>query len=151
MKLLLKNKKGAIDEFKKLVFGFIFLTLFIFLLLTFVVNVSTENNVNSSALQQGAFNLTSYNQTLSSFEDDSQNLQDRFQKGSIWSNIAGVVVTGIFGIGKSMIVMITTPFSLVAAILIDVLHIPAIVVDVLLGVILLSIIFGIWALIKKGD
>ena len=47
--------------------------------------------------------------------------------------------------------MIIAPFTLLAQVLTNVLHVPTIVTSVILGVIVLSIVFGIWSLLKKGD
>lgn len=145
------NKKGGTDQFKGILFGFILLTLFTYLMISSIVDVAEDNGVDTTEFSEGAFNLTPYENILGDVEDDAETYRERFEKGSIWSVVAGVVVTGIFGIATDMVLMIISPFTLLGQILNNVLHIPTIVTSVLLGIIILSIIFGIWSLIKKGD
>lgn len=149
--MIIKNKRGGVDDLKRLMFGFILLTLFSYLLLSSIVSVANDNDVDTTDFSEGAFSLDPYENVLNSVEEDAETFRERFEKGSIWSIVAGVVVTGIFGIAIDMITMIITPFTLLAQILNNILHVPTIVTSVILGVIILSIIFGIWSLIKKGD
>lgn len=149
--MIIKNKRGGVDDLKGLMFGFILLTLFSYLLLSSIVSVANDNDIDTTDFSEGAFSLDPYENVLNSVNEDAEKYRERFEKGSIWSIVAGVVVTGIFGIAKDMITMIITPFTLLAQILNNILHVPTIVTSVILGVIILSIIFGIWSLIKKGD
>jgi len=151
MRSLLKNKRGGTDVFKGYIFGFILLTLFSFLIISFTVDFAEDNDKETTAFEEGAFSLDPYEDVLDSVETDAENFRERFEKGSIWSIVAGIVVEGIFGIGVDMVSMILTPFTLFAQILINVFHVPLIVTSVLLGLIILGIIFGLWALLKKGD
>lgn len=151
MRRLVKNKKGGVDQFKGIMFGFILLTLFSYLLISSIVSVANDNDVDTTEFSEGAFNLDPYENVLNDVESDAETFRERFEKGSIWSNIAGVVVTGIFGIAKDMVGLIISPFTLLAQILNNVLHVPPIVTGVVLGLIILAIIFGIWSLVKKGD
>jgi uncharacterized protein YqhQ len=92
-----------------------------------------------------------FNSTTNTIQSSSENMREKFEKQSVWSSLAGVVVSGIFDIAKTMVIMIITPFTLIGNILINVLHVPAIVTNVILGLIILSVIFGIWSLIKVGN
>lgn len=98
-----------------------------------------------------ALDIERFNSSLNTLQSTSENLRERFEKQSIWSNIAGIVVTGIFGIAIAIGSLIILPFVLISNILIHILHIPTIVVSVINGLLILSIIFGIWRLIKAGD
>lgn len=140
----------AEDSFKNLLFAFILFSLFGFLIL-FAVYDEGEIYGKNTTLIEGTFNLGDFNDSISSIEDTSENLRENFEKQSIWSSVAGVVVTGIFGLAKSMVLMIMLPFSLLSGIMVNVLHIPIIVSSVILGLLILSIIFGIWSLIKIGN
>ena len=145
------NKKAGVDQLKTLIFGFILFTLFTFIFLSAITDTANDNGVDTSEFEEGAFSLDPYEKVLSDVEEDAETFRERFEKGSIWSIIAGIVVTGIFGIAKDMVLMIISPFTLFAQILNNVLHVPIIFTSVILGLIILSIIFGIWSLIKKGD
>ena len=145
------NKIGGVDQFKNLIFGFILFTLFSFMLLSAITDIASDNDVDTTEFEEGAFSLDPYEDVLSDVEEDAETFRERFEKGSIWSIIAGIVVTGIFGIAIDMVQMIISPFTLLAQIMTNVLHVPTIFTSVILGLIILSVIFGVWSLIKKGD
>ncbi len=139
------------DQFKTTLFAFILMSLFGMLILTSVVNVGNIYGKDTSEVVGGSLSIDKFNQSISNIESNSKSLKERFDKGSIWSAIAGVVVEGIFGIAKDMVVMILMPFDIISDIMIDTLHIPAFVTSVILGLLILGIIFGIWRLLKIGD
>lgn len=148
---MIKTDKGQVGSFKGILIGAILITLFTFLIITFATDTLQNYNKDTTELEEGAFNLTPYSNYLSDVESDAQTFQDRFASGNIFSIIAGVVVTGIFNIGIDMITLIITPFTLFAQIMTNVLGVPAIVTSVLLGIMILTIIFAIWRLIKIGE
>ena len=141
----------AEDLFKNILFAFIFTSLFGLLFLTAVVTVANDYEIDTSEVVGGALSLEKFNQSVANIETDAKQLQSTFEKGSIWSVIAGIVVEGIFGIAKTMIGLILAPFSLLNNIMIDVFGVPAWVTSVVLGVLIMSLIFGVWRLIKIGD
>jgi hypothetical protein len=149
--MILKTDKGQTGSFKGILVGAILVTLFVFLIITFATDTLNNYGKDTTELEQGAFNLTPYETYLEDVESDAQTFQDRFASGNIFSIIAGVVVTGIFNIGVDMIGLITIPFSLFAQIMTNVLGVPAIVTSVFLGIMILTIIFAIWRLIKIGE
>jgi len=136
--------------FWNLLKGFILITLFGVLVLTAVVSVGNTYEKDTDSIVGGATDLSKFNSSVSSIEDNAQRLEERFKTGSVWSIIAGVVVEGVFGIAKDMLLMIYTPFGLIAGVLNDRLGVPVYVTSVLLGLLIFSIIFGIWRLLKIG-
>jgi hypothetical protein len=115
-----------------------------------VVEEGSLYGKDTSEITGGSLNLNAFNQTTNNVQSSSENLRESFEKKNPWS-VAGVVVSGIFEVGKSMINMILTPFTLIGSILTNVLHIPAIVINVVLGLLILSLIFGLWSLLKVGN
>jgi len=138
------------DNFKKILFGLILTSLFSVLLIGSVITQGILYDRDTSEIQT-SLNYHSFNTSINSVEQTSSNLRQNFEKQSIFSVIAGIIVTGIFDIAKSMVLMVTYPFSLVAGIMENVLHVPHIVASVLVGLITLSMIFGIWKLLKIGE
>jgi len=139
------------DSFKGMLFGFILVSLFGTLILVAIQEEGNLYGKDTTAITGGSLNLMGFNQTSQNIQSTSENLREKFEKQSVWSVVAGVVVSGIFDIAKTMTVMIITPFTLVSNILINVLHIPILVVNVILGLLILSIIFAVWSLIKIGN
>jgi hypothetical protein len=139
------------DQFKNTLFAFILLSLFGMLILSAVVSVGNTYEMNTSEVVGGSLSINKFNDSISSVEANSKALKERFDKGSIWSAIAGIVVEGIFGIVKDMVSMILLPFDIVADIMIDQFQLPAYVTSVILGLLILGIIFAIWQLLKIGN
>lgn len=108
-------------------------------------------NLDVDQVTGGSLDIEAFNDTINMVSDDSENLRKRFEEGNMWSNIAGIIVSGIFDIAKSMVVMIITPFTLISNIMVNTLGIPSIVMNIILGVLILSVIFGIWRILKVGD
>jgi hypothetical protein len=148
---MIRGKKGQESGFKTTLFAFILIALFGMLILTAVVNVGDTYSKDTTEVVGGSLSINKFNDSISSIEGNAKSLKERFDKGSIWSAIAGVVVEGIFGIAKDMVLMILYPFDILTDILIDTLHIPAYVTSVLLGLLILGIILAIWRIIKIGD
>lgn len=142
--------KIAEDTLKKMLFGFVLTSLFAVLILIPVVNVGESYDQDTTEITQ-SLRLGDLNDTINLVRTSSENMEESFQKQSIWSTIAGVIVTGIFTIGKTMGAMAIAPFSILIGIMINVLKIPVIIADVIMGLLILSIIFAIWRLIKIGN
>ena len=141
----------AEDSFKTTLFAFILVSLFGMLILTAVVHVASDYSKDTSEVVAGSLSMDKFNQSITNIEQDSKDLKERFDKGSIWSAVAGIVVEGIFGIAKDMVSMILYPFDIVVDIMVDVFGVPAWVTSVVLGLLILGMIFGIWRLLKIGD
>jgi len=139
------------DSFKTMLFAFILISVFGMLLLTTVVEVGDDYDMDTSQVVGGSLSMDKFANATASIESNAKDLKASFDKQSVWSALAGIVVEGIFGIAKDMVTMILLPFDIVVDILNDVFGVPAWVTSVLLGLLIMSIIFGIWRLIKIGD
>lgn len=141
----------AEDSFKNLVIGFIVFALFGMLILTAVIEVGTNYDKDLDEFSGGSLSLTKFNNSISNLTTNTNALRVRFEKQSVWSAIAGVVVDGIFGIGKDMVGIILLPFSVLSNILEDIFKVPSWVTAVINAILILVIMFSIWRLIKIGD
>jgi hypothetical protein len=139
------------NSFKTMMVAFVLFALFGMMIITAVISIGGDYSMDTSEVTGGSLSLDKFNQSISNIENDAKSLQIAFNSGSIWSTIAGVVVEGIFGIAIDMIKLILAPFDLLSDILSDTLNIPSFVSSVILGLLIFSIIFAIWRLIKIGD
>ena len=140
----------ATDTFKRMVTTFLLISLAIYLALGFIGNMVVNYNVNDTFIQE-RFHYDDIYSTLNSSQETAENWRESFEKQNIFSVVAGIVVTGIFQITKQMVTFILIPFDVLALIFVDVLGIPSIVFNVIIFLIIVSAIFGIWSLLKKGD
>lgn len=137
-------------DFKHMLIGFTFIAVFLFAILSFSVLMADDYGKESEQITGGALNLDPIEQHLEDIETDAQSQKQAFEGGSIW-DIAGVVVTTVFGVAKNLFIMISLPFQFLNDIMVDILHIPTIIVGVIWGIIIISFIFAVWRLIKIGD
>lgn len=141
----------AEDGFKSLLYGFIFFTLFAVLIITAVNEQGTLYSKDVSEVTGGSLNVTAFNNSITKISTDVEGYRETFSKGNIFVALGDVIFTGIFEIAGTMVAIVTTPFTLMAGIMLNVLHIPKFVTDIIMAMIGLAIIFGIWRLIKIGD
>ena len=138
----------ASDTFKTILTGLILFVLFSSLILTVAIDFGNEYNKSSEEIGGGSFNLSVFQDSADSIEGSSTTYRDRFESGDI-SDIDNV--KGFFSIATDMIKMITTPFKLLSQVLSNVLNIPPIAINIILGLLSISLILAIWSLMKKGD
>jgi hypothetical protein len=139
------------DYIKSFVFAMILFSLFGLLVITVLTEEAEEYGKDANLVTGNSMNLSKFNEPLTNFQSDAEDLNEQFKKKNPWSALAGVVVTGIFDTAYSMIQMILFPFNIVKGILENVFQVPAIVTSVIQGLMVLGIIFGVWYLIKQGN
>jgi len=139
------------NSFKNMLFAFIFVSLFGMLILTATTEMAGDYGKDTTEIVGGSLSMDKFNNSISNIESSAKELKRTFGSGSVWSALAGVVVEGIFGIALDMVAMILAPFDILMDIMIDIFGVPAWVTSVVLGVLIMSLIFGIWRLIRIGD
>ena len=137
-------------DFKNLLFGFILTSLFAVLIIGAAVTQGTLYGRDTAPIT-GNLDYLGFNRSISLVGSSSKDMQESFEKQSIFSVVAGIVVSGIFDIAKTMGLMIIAPFTLMSSILTNVFKIPSIVTNVIMGLLSLSIILAIWKLLKVGE
>lgn len=140
----------ASDMFRNLMIGTIVTLLFAFLTLTFAINMGVNYGKDISELESDRVNLTGMTNTLDNLQSTSEKWQESFESQNIFSVVAGIVVTGIFDLAKTMYSIIIAPFTLLVYTL-RILEVPQVVINVLLFLVVITMIFGIWRLLKQGD
>ena len=145
----------AEDSFPTLLKSFIVITLFAFLLVGFLVGVGNNYGKSSTEVTE-RIGFNSLNSTLGSAQSTASTWQGTFEnigQGNIFQDlldILGLLSVGMFNLVKSMATFIFLPFAIIGSILTNVLGVPVIVSNIINVLIILSIIFGIWSLIKRG-
>lgn len=133
-------------DFKHLLFTLIMFALIATLFITGVQYQAASYNKDTSGILGGALSLEPFNDSIASIESTAQTMRTTFEEQSFWSALAGVAVTGLFDLAKTMINLILTPFELLGGLL-TMLGVPKIVISVILGIMIMAIIFGIWEVI----
>ena len=135
--------------------SFIIITLFAFSLLA-IVTLFAGNYGTDTTIIDDQIGLSSINSTLSTAQSTGAGWQETFEhigEGNIFSDILdilGLLSVGMFNLAKSMATFIFLPFAIFSNIMVNVLGIPVIVMSIVNVLIILTIIFGVWSLVKRG-
>jgi hypothetical protein len=138
----------ASDSFKGILTGLVLFVLFSSLILTVAVDFGADNGRSASEIGGGSFNLSVFENSANSIEGNASAYRTRFESGDV-NDVDDA--SGIFSIVTDMINMITTPFRLLSQVLSNILGVPSIFINVILGLLAIALILAIWSLIKKGD
>jgi len=95
----------------------------------------------------GSLTTTLFTASVDNISSSTENFRRSFEEGKI-DDVDDP--TGIWATTKKFISLITTPFTLLGQVLENVLHIPKWVINVLLGLLGISLILGIWSVIRTG-
>lgn len=138
-------------SFQGLLYAFVFFILFSVLILTIVNEQGTAYDKDLSQVTGGSLSINRFNDSLTNISTSVEQYRERFTNQNIFVTLIDVVFTGIWDVGKSMVIIIIAPFTLLAGILTNILGIPIWVTTTIMALIGLSIIFALWRLIKIGD
>lgn len=138
----------AEDGFKSLVIALVLFVGFSWLILSVAIDFGAEYGRSASEIGDGSLNIVSFEASASEVEGSAQSYRTRFESGSV-DDIDDA--SGIFSIATDIISMITTPFSLLSQILTNIFGVPSLIINVFLGLLAISLIFGIWRVLRAGS
>ena len=121
---------------------------FTWLILTVAVDFGAEYGRNASEIGEGSLSVIDFQSTASGIEEDASGYRTRFESGTV-DDIDDA--SGIFSIATDMISMITAPFSLLSQILVNIFHVPPLIINVFLGLLSIGLILAIWRLLRAGS
>lgn len=139
------------DTFKKIVINTLLILLFISLMFGFAIKSGEEYGKDISDLNDDRINLTGVNNTLRGIESTANSWKDGFTSGGGILKTAGIVVVGFFEIALTMWEVVTSPINLLIQIMNNVLLFPPLVTGVIVFIVIVTMMLGIWRLIKQGD
>jgi hypothetical protein len=136
-------------------FTFILITLFAFLTIGFATQLADNYNKDTTELEEtmGASTITETLDTTTTLSLTWKETFEEWGSRSFFENILDIIgffAVGLFNIAKTMANFIFTPFAILGSIMTNILHIPLIVVLIIEALLILSIIFGVWSLVKTG-
>lgn len=138
----------AEDSFKATVIALVLFVAFSWLILTVAIDFGAEYGRDAQEIGDGSLNVVNFQTSAEGVEGSAQSYRERFESGNV-DDIDDA--SGIFSIATDIINMITTPFTLLSQILVNVFHVPALVINVFLGLLAISLILGIWRLLRAGS
>lgn len=134
--------------FKGVLVGLVLFVLFATLLISFAVDLGTEYGMSADEIGGGSLNLSAFEDTADTVNSSASGFRERFDEEGVIDDVDSP--TGLFSILKDMVTLITTPFTLLSQVLSNILNVPTIVINVVLGLLAIGLIFGIWRLLRQG-
>jgi len=138
----------AEDSFKHLLTGLVLFVAFTWLILTVAVDFGSEYGRDAQEIGDGSLDVVNFQNSANAVEGNASGYRSRFESGDV-DDIDDA--SGIFSIATDMISLITTPFTLLSQILVNIFHIPALIINVVLGLLAIALILGIWRLLRAGS
>ena len=138
----------AEDGFKHIVVGLVLFVAFAWLILTVAVDFGSEYGRSANEIGEGSLSVVDFQNTADGVEGDAQSYRSRFESGNV-DDIDDA--SGMFSVATDIISMITTPFTLLGQILVNVFHVPALIINVFLGLLAIALILAIWRVLRAGS
>jgi len=136
------------DSFRNTLIALVLFVGFTVLILNIAINFGEEYGRDSMEIGDGSLDLGAFQEEASGIESDAQGYRTRFESGNV-DDVDDA--SGIFSVATDMISMITTPFSLISQILVNILGIPSIIINIVLGLLAITLILGIWRVLRAGS
>lgn len=142
------NNKGASDAVKNMFIASIVIILVSYLMISFALNIgnSYSRNIDDSEL-----NFTGMQLELETLNESTQSWREAFTEQNTVVSSFGLVFKGIFDLVNVIYKAILAPMRLLGYLLSNVLLIPNVVLDTLTLIIIVTLIFGTWRLLRAGD
>lgn len=138
----------AEDSFKATITALVLFVAFSWLILTVAIDFGDEYGRDAQEIGDGSLNVVNFQASAEGVESSAQSYRSRFENGDV-DDIDDA--SGIFSIATDIINMITTPFRLLSQILVNVFHVPSLIINVFLGLLAIGLILGIWRLLRAGS
>lgn len=139
------------DSFKRLAFGIILLTAFSVLIISFIISGAGEYGLGTDDLDSNQLNFTGLNQSLQDIGTKSAIWNEQFQEHGFFVATGVLAVKETFELGKNIWSFLIIPFELVFQIMINILGAPVILAGVITGLVTLSLLFGLYRLLRIGS
>ena len=136
------------DSFKTTLIALTLFVAFSWLILTVAVDFGAEYGRDAQEIGDGSLDVVSFQDSASTVEGDASTYRSRFESGKV-DDIDDA--SGIFSVATDMISLITTPFTLLSSIMVNIFHVPSLIINIILGLLSISLILGIWRLLRAGS
>lgn len=144
--MIMKNKRAS-GDILRITIGLILFALMGGLLITIAVDMGNNYGRTSSEIGGGSLNADNFLTSVQNVSDNAESYRHTFESGEI-DNVDDP--SGIWDTLKDFTNIIISPFTLLAQVLENVLHIPSWIVNIFLGILSLSLIVAVYFAIRSG-
>lgn len=139
------------DGFKDYIIKLLLAGLFITSLVTFGVSFTMDQGKSADVIDDGHLSLDELEQEINDTSDDAEAWAEAFRSDSVFVQLGAVIMFSIWGVMKLIWTSVVSLFTLILDSASTVLGVPPIVLGVLTAILLVSLIFAGWRVIKRGD
>jgi len=136
------------DGFKNTIVALTLFVAFSWLMISVAIDFGAEYGVDANEIGGGALKLDEFQASAGAVEGNASAFRTSFESGDV-DDIDDA--SGMFGTAKKFITMITTPFTLLGSVLTNILGVPALIINVILGLLGIGLILGIWRVLRTGS
>ena len=136
------------DSFKTILIGLVLFVAFSWLILSVAVDLGAEYGRDAQEIGDGSLSVVDFQSTASGVESEASSYRSRFESGDV-DDIDDA--SGIFSVATDMINMIVMPFTLLSQIMVNIFHVPSLIINIFLGLLSIALILGIWRLLRAGS
>lgn len=140
-------------EFRDLFIAFTLVALFMFCMISFSINLSSDNEANSSIISHPIINDTysKLEANLSTFRATAEGQRGGFESELPSAGFGELIIFAVIGAGKILTESVVALFNIVFGSLSSVIGISPIVIGVFTSILLFTLIFLAWKLYKQGQ
>ena len=136
------------DGFKNTIIALTLFVAFSWLMISVAIDFGAEYGVDANEIGGGALGLDDFRSSAGAVEGNASAFRISFEDGNV-DDIDDA--SGMFGTAKKFITLITTPFTLLGSVMENILGVPALLINVLLGLLGIGLILGIWRVLRTGS
>ena len=137
----------AEDGFKHLVVALVLFVAFSWLILSVAIDFGAEHGRSANEIGDGSLDVEAFRTSASGVEASAQQYRARFESGDV-DDVDDP--SGLFSVITDMVSMVTTPFNLLSKVLVNLLHLPSLFINVVLGLLSISVFLAIWKIMRAG-
>lgn len=138
-------------EFKDFPINFLLAGLFIIALIGFGVGIAHNYGETDSLMKSDKIDFSRLESQVNQTSQDAQSWGNAFRSDNLFVSAGAIVLFSIWGIGKLIWTSVIALFTIFSDGATAVLGIPPIVTGVLTAILIISLIFALWRLIKAGE
>lgn len=137
--------------FKDYAINFMLAGLFIVCFFAFATRFSTDQGNGSDVINNDYVDFSSLEREINETNDKAEAWSNSFKSDNLFVASGTIVLFSIWGVIKLIWSSVTTFFSLIFDSASTVLGIPPMVLGVISAILLISLIFAGWRVVKRGD
>ena len=143
------NKRAEIS-FKDFPISFLLAGLFIICLISFGVIIAGNYGKSETLMKTDKMDFTRLENQINSTSSDANKWAETFKSDNLFVVAGGIVLYSIWGITKLVWTSVLTMLTIFTDGASGILGIPPIAIGVLTAIVIISLIFASWKLVKQG-